>query len=130
MKDHLNIEPVKDVHVAIAKDGDEDWKVYLLNKSNKDLRNILVSSRGYGEIDGEKRETSILRHHFEDLPTNSSLIIEPIMKDLFELFNEYWVSYYIDKQIYDKKFVFSPGAFISDNMIDLPLINKKGILHN
>ena len=130
MKKHLTFDPVEDVYVAIAKEGDADWNVYLINKSDKELSNVLISSRGYGEIDGVKKSTSVLRHHFEDLKPNSSLVVEPILTDLFQLFNEYWVSYYIDKKIYDKKYVFAPGSFSEDNMIDLPVINLKGILHN
>ena len=130
MIDDLKYPPVKDIHIAIANDKDDEWNVYLINKNGAKLENVLISSKGYGELNGEKKSTSILRHHFEELETNSFLLIEPILTDLFELFNEYWVSYYIGKQIYDKKFVFAPGSFIKDNMIDLPLINKRGILHN
>ena len=130
MIDDLKYPPVKDIHIAIANDKDDEWNVYLINKNGAKLENVLISSKGYGEINGEKKDTSILRHHFETLESNSFLFVEPILTDLFELFNEYWVSYYIGKQIYDKKFVFVPGSFIKDNMIDLPLINKRGILHN
>lgn len=130
MKEHLNFEPVENVHVAIAEETENDWIVHLINKSNNTLTNVLVASRGYGEINGEKKETSILRHHFDKLKPSSTLIIEPILPNLFELFNEYWVSYYINNKIYDKKFVFTPASFINENFIDLPLINKKGVLHN
>lgn len=130
MKDHLTFDVVEDVHVAIAKEGAEDWKVYLINKSDNLLTNVLISSKGYGEIKGVKKETSVLRHHFEELAPNSYLTIEPILKDLFVLFNEYWVSYYIGNKIYDKKFVFTPGSFVDENMINIPIINLKGVLHN
>ena len=130
MKDHLTFDVVEDVHIAIAEEGAEDWKVFLINKSENLLTNVLISSKGYGEIDGVKKETSVLRHHFEELAAKSHLTIEPILKDLFVLFNEYWVSYYIDNKIYDKKFVFTPGSFVDENMIDVPIINLKGVLHN
>lgn len=130
MKEHLDFDPVENVHVAIAKENEEDWKVFLLNKNENELTNVLVSSRGYGEIDGMQKSTSVLRHHFESLKPNSSLVIEPILPDLFKLFNEYWVSYYIGKRIYDKKFVFTPGSFFEDNHVEIPMIKLKGILHN
>ena len=130
MKKHLTFHQVENIHVAIAKENDNDWKVYLLNKSDNDVTNVLVSSRGYGEIDGVKKETSVLRHHFDSLVKGDFLVIEPILPDLFKLFNEYWVSYYIGKKIYDKKFVFTPASFLDDNIIDVPLINLRGVLHN
>ena len=130
MKEHLTFDPVENIHVAIANEKDDDWKVFLINKSKTKITNVLVSSKGYGEIEGEKKQTSVLRHHFDELAPNSSLIIEPIMPDLFKLFNEYWVSYYIDRKIFDKKFVFTPGSFVDDNIIDIPIVNLKGVLHN
>ena len=130
MQDDLKYPPVKDIHVAIVNEKEEEWNVYLINKGKFKIENVLISSKGYGEINGEKKQTSILRHHFDEVDENSFIMIEPILKDLFTLFNEYWVSYYIGKQIYDKKFVFSPGSFIEDNMIEIPILSKKGILHN
>ena len=66
----------------------------------------------------------------ESIGVNSYGLIEPIDPALFKLANEFWVSFYIGNQIYDKKYVFTPASFLEDNMINLPLINKNGILHN
>lgn len=129
MNAKVNYIPVKDIHVAIAQD-DGVHKAYLINRGTSHLHNILITSKGYGEINGEAKQTSVLRHHFDELNADSFLVIESMMEDIFDLSNEFWVSYYIGRQIYDKKFVFTPASFIQENMIDLPLVNKKGILHN
>lgn len=129
MNDKVNYIPVKDIHVAIAEE-EGMRQVYLINRGDNYLHNILITSKGYGEIDGTPKETSVLRHHFDQLDPGSFLTVESIIDDVLGLSNEFWVSYYIGRQIYDKKFVFTPASFIEENIIDLPIVNKKGVLHN
>ena len=54
--------------------------------------------------------------------------IEPIMEDVFSLSNEYWVSFYIDKIIYDKKFIFLPETISSEYFTQIPILNKRGVM--
>ena len=89
-----------------------------------------MTSKGYGEKNGEKQSTSILRHFIEDLGPGKSDVIEPIDPKLFHLFNEYWVSYYINEQIFDKKFIFVPDSVSEENISTIDLLNKEGILHS
>jgi len=49
---------------------------------------------------------------------------------LFHLNNEYWVSYFVGNQIYDKKFIFVPESIIEQNLIHVPILNMQGVLHN
>jgi len=42
------------------------------------------------------------------------MLIEPIDPNVLHLNNEYWVSYYIGSQIYDKRFVFVKLNFSPD----------------
>ena len=130
MKNKVKYIPVKNVFVAISNDAENIWNVYVINKSNSPITNVLITSKGYGEINGETKKTSVLRHLLEKVDANSYQLIEPIEPSLFQLSNEFWVSFYIEKQIFDKKYIFTPASFLDDNMITLPLINKKGILHN
>ena len=130
MKEHLKHEKVKDVFVAISNDEKDIWNVYVLNKNNKPITNVLVSSKGYGNINDESKNTSTLRHLIEEIKSNSYGLVEPIDPSLFQLTNEFWVSFYIGKQIFDKKYIFTPASFLEENMINLPLVNKKGILHS
>ncbi|MFN4233361.1 MAG: hypothetical protein ACK4IK_01000 [Bacteroidia bacterium] len=129
---------VEDIAIAIVQENDsplaetlkseEEWNVYIINLKKDKIHNILVTSRGYGLLNGEERKTSTLRHYVEELPPNSYAIIEPIMQEVFPLSNEFWVSFYIDKTIFDKKFVFVPETISKDYMINIPLVNKKGIM--
>jgi hypothetical protein len=133
MKD-IEIPEVKNVTLAVAREqpvGEkEEWKVYLINKNDYAIENTLVASKGYGEKDGEKQQTSILRHFLQSVPPNSAALIEPIDSSVFHLNNEYWVSYYIDKQIFDKRFVFVPDTIREENLTFIKEIEMQGVLHS
>jgi hypothetical protein len=133
MKEHINFEPVEGVAIAIAVEqnevGEDIWNVFLLNNNPYYLDNVLVASKGYGMHEGKEVKTSVLRHMFEQVPPKSAVKIEPIDPAIFHITNEYWVSYYIGPKIYDKKYVFVPESIIVDNLVDISLLNAKGILH-
>jgi len=73
-------------------------------------------------------KTSILRHYLGDIPANSYKGVEAIDTEVFGLTNEYWLSYYINGTIYDKKFIFLPESIVDDNLIRIPLLNKPGVM--
>src|SRR6202000_2399475 len=123
---------VKDIAIAVALEGEnvesKTWYVYLINLKNEPIENVLITSKGYGEKDGEQVKTSILRHMFPLVEGAAFKLIEPIDEQTFGLSNEYWVSYYIGKQIYDKKFIFLPESIVESNFIRLPVVNKPGVM--
>jgi len=123
---------VKDIAVAVAleKESAESkvWYVYLINLKNEPIENVLITSRGYGEKDGEQVKTSTLRHMFPIVEAGGFKLIEPIDEQTFGLNNEYWLSYYIGKDIFDKKFIFLPESIVEMNFTKLPVINKVGVM--
>jgi hypothetical protein len=123
---------VTDISVVVALEGEtpeiKTWYVYIINQKKEAIENVLITSKGYGEKDGEKVKTSILRHMFPLIESNGFKIIELIDEQTFGLSNEYWVSYYIGKDIYDKKFIFLPESIVESNFIRLPVINKPGVM--
>jgi hypothetical protein len=130
----IQIPEVKNVTLAIARKkniGESDeWKVYIINKNDHPIENTLVASKGYGEKNGEEQRTSILRHFLETVPANSSVLIEPIDPGVFHLNNEYWVSYYVGNQIFDKRFVFVPDAIREENLSFIKELEMEGVLHS
>ena len=134
MKEHLNFKDVKGVQVAIIKkindQKGEEWYVYIINNNKFSIETVLVSTKGYGIVDGEEKKTSVLRHMIEIVEPENCALIEPIQPELFQLSNEFWVSYYIGKEIYDKKYVFVAGSIIEENFIDVPYVGMKGVLHS
>jgi hypothetical protein len=123
---------VKDIAIAVALEGEniesKIWYVYLINLKNEPIENVLVTSKGYGEKDGVQVKTSTLRHMFPEVTGQSFKLIEPIDEQTFGLNNEYWLSYYIGKNIYDKKFIFLPESIVEMNFIKLPVLNKPGVM--
>ena len=133
MKKDIDFSPVTGVKLAIAKtdtpDGTE-WAVYLINLNLIELKTVMITSKGYGILDGEKRQTSILRHMIQELSAQSIAKVEPIDPKVFALTNEFWVSYYILDQIFDKKFIFTPGSFDPAHLRMIPEIGLEGVLHS
>jgi hypothetical protein len=132
MKKDIEHPEVEDIAVAVVKQtnelGEEDWYAYFLNLKNVTVQNVLVTSRGYGILDNEEIKTSTLRHFLEDVPPMSAMKIELIMDNVFGLSNEYWVSFYIGKTIYDKKYIFLPESIIEDNFTHIPILETAGVM--
>ena len=134
MKKDFEIPQVSNVTIAIVREktlfGAYDWKVYLINKNNFQIENTLVSSTGYGEKEGEQQKTSTLRHFLEAVAAKGTALIEPIQEDVFHLNNEYWLSYYVGNQIYDKRFVFVPDSICEENLTYIKELDMEGVLHS
>lgn len=131
MRKGINIPEVKDIGlcaIPTEREGMSVWKVVLLNMGESMITNVLVSTRGYGKKDKEEVKTSQLRHYFEHIDAKTAKAIEMIPQDLIGLNNQYWVSYYIDRTIFDRKFIFLPDTLLEENLVDLPLLDEKGIL--
>lgn len=132
MKKDLPENIVEDVAVAIVLESetpsDKVWNVYLINEKETPLSNVLVSSKGYGEKDGREVKTTILRHFLGDVDQQSSTKIEAIDTAVFGLTNEYWVSYYVDGHIFDKKYIFLPESIVDENLIKIPFVGKPGVM--
>lgn len=104
---------VENVAVAIVKEqsnGADVWNAYIINLKNEVLEGVLITSKGYGMMEGEERKTSTLRHFIENIPPLSCAKIEPITDNVLNLNNEYWVSFYLNNTMYDRKYVFLPGV--------------------
>lgn len=132
MKKDIYRPKVEDVAVVVAcessPEGVDDWYVYIINLKEQPIKNVLVSSKGYGTINNERVRTSILRHYIGDIPAESYAKIEKIDESVFGLSNEYLVTFYIDKLIHDKKYIFLAESIQSENFVTLPLLNKKGVM--
>lgn len=127
------IEPAFDgVGVAVIhEEGEENemvWNVYLINFNNALIDGVLISSKGYGTINNEEVKTSVLRHMLHEIDALDYGKIEPLHQDLFILNNEYWVSFYLDGKIYDRKFVFVENTIDKSRLAHINVIDKKGIL--
>lgn len=132
MKKDIAPPTVENIAVAVVKEtnelNEEEWNVYLLNLKKEKIEGVLVSSHGYGNVNGEDVKTSTLRHFLDVVESKSFVKFEPIMETLFGLNNEYWVSFFIDNVMYDKKYIFLQETIKEENFILIPYINKKGVM--
>jgi hypothetical protein len=123
---------VEDVAIAVVKEENElaetIWNTYLINLKKEKLDAVLVTSTGYGFLNEEKVNTSTLRHFLDTVEASSFVKIEPIIEDVFGINNEYWVSFYHNKNLYDKKYIFLAETILEENLINIPLLNKKGVM--
>jgi len=134
MREELLGPKVEGVAVAIVKeigDGNEPiYNSYLLNLRDDIMEGVIITTCGYGEniATGEKINTSTLRHCLEILLPDEAAKIEPIMEDVFGLNNEFWVSFWVNDVMYDKKFVFLPESIQDKNMKLIPKLGLKGVM--
>jgi hypothetical protein len=130
----IQIPIVKDVTLAAVREKNilllDEWKIYLINNNQFPIENTLVASSGYGEKEGTIQRTSTLRHFLQTVPANGSTVIEPLDSNVLHMNNEYWVSYYVGSQIYDKRFVFVPDSICESNLIFIRELGMEGVLHS
>ena len=133
MKKDIIRYKVEGVRMAIARkeNGEKDfnWHVYIINDNDFSLKYVLITSKGYGKLHGKEKKTSVLRQMFDQVEPQSYQVVEPIKPELFSLCNEFWVSYYLGRDIYDKKFVFLPEAMNDEYLTHIDKIGLEGILH-
>ncbi|MFS4468915.1 hypothetical protein [Maribacter sp. 2210JD10-5] len=128
MKKDIEISIAKDVYVALVHEWNEeflskDWNAYILNNKNSPIEMALIVSKGY---DGDLK-TSTMRHAIPVVSAKSYEKIEVVQEDVLQLNNEFFVTYYYDNKLYEKRFLFEKGIIKFDNLITIPLIEKDGI---
>jgi hypothetical protein len=135
MKDELKGPKVEKVSVAIVEmmvENEKSYYAYLLNLREDIMEGIIISSTGYGQDTktGDRIKTSTLRHSIEVLLPNEAARIEPIMPEVFGLSNEYWVSFWVNEVMYDKRFVFPAESISEKNMQMIEILGQKGVIIN
>ncbi len=129
-----DIEYLKVTEVALAvvpeanADGTFTFLTYLINLKEAPIVNVLIRSRGSGIVNEEKVQTSVLRHLFEEVGPKEGVKIELVPEELLNLSNEYWVSFWYEDYLYDKKYTFVPGSIIEQNYTQIPIIDRPGVM--
>lgn len=119
---------VDDIALAVVPSDDDFWQVYLLNLKEGPIANVLISSKGYGSLEGEEVKTSQLRYFYDEIAAQSATPIEPIPAQLLHIANEYWLSFQWEGYMFDKKYVFVEGSIQKAHLTTVPLLEKKGVL--
>jgi len=125
------IPNVEGIELAVILENDTpEYAVYLHNAKEDIIEGIIITSVGYGEnpSTGEPVKTATLRHSLEVMLPSEVAKIELIVPEVFGLYNEYWVSFWINEQLFDKKFLFLPDAIHMDKLTFLESFGKPGVL--
>ena len=124
-------EEVKDIGIAAVRESlaVNDWKVYLVNLSDLRLENVIINSTGFG-VDGHEQSvhTATFRHFIESVKPRTAIAFETIVEEIFHLSNRFWLSYYIDKKIFDRKYEFVPGSISEEFFVSVPFTGKQGVM--
>lgn len=133
MKKDIEQPKVENVAIAVVKEKNEEgeyiWNVYLVNQRKETLQNVLISSKGYvTDLKGNEIKTSVLRHAIGNVEANEYAKIEPIIEDVFALNNEYWLSFFLDDKMYDKKYIFLAETIKKENFTTIPILEKQGVM--
>jgi hypothetical protein len=127
----IDFRKVEDTAMAIIREtaeGEKTWNAYLINTGQDIIKSILVSSKGYGEIDGQPVKTSELRQFIESMDPGAFIRVEEIRAELLPLNNEFWISFTKGDYLFDKKYVFLTETIRTDNFVQVPHIDKPGVL--
>lgn len=133
MKKDIIIPKVENVFLAAVQEWSDDfmekvWYVYLVNDSDFDLDSVMVVSKAFGTIGGEMKKTSLLRHAFVKVPTQSAVKIEMVEKSVLALNNEFMVTYFMGNTLYDKKFIFRTNTINERATEEVPHIWQPGVV--
>ncbi|MEO0571586.1 MAG: hypothetical protein AAF039_07750 [Bacteroidota bacterium] len=129
MKKDIEIPIAKDVYIALVHEWNDeflskDWNAYIINDKPTPIEMVLVVSKGF---DGEIR-TSTLRYAFASISAKGFEKIEMVQEEVLRLTNEFFVTYYADNKLYEKRFLFEKNGATEQNMVPIPLLETDGIL--
>jgi hypothetical protein len=129
VKKDIEIPIAKDVYVAAVHEWNEEltakeWNAYIINFRTTPIDMVLIVSKGY---DGE-RKTSVMRHAIGAVEDQSFAKIELILEDVLGLNNEFFVTYYADNKIYEKRFLFKKHSVNENSLSKIDVIDKDGVL--
>jgi hypothetical protein len=130
----IDFKKVTDLALAVVPDTEngiavaDQWKVYLINLRKEPISSIMVSSQGYGNVDGKEVKTSAIRQFIEHLGGQQYIAVEIITEELKQLSNQFWVSFWLNGQLYDKKYVFVRESINEEFYTHIPLLDTKGVM--
>ncbi|SKB49940.1 hypothetical protein SAMN05660776_1428 [Salegentibacter holothuriorum] len=129
MKKDIDIPKVENVYVAAVKVYNEsfkvdEWNAYLINDRDETIEMALIVSKGYDE----NKQTSVIRHKLEKLPSKSFAKIEFIQEEVLALNNQFQVTFFADGKMFEKKYLFRKNSVNEKALREIPIIPNKGVL--
>jgi len=129
MKKDIQIPKVEDVYIAVVYEFNEiyktdDWNAYIINDKHVDLDLVLIVSSGYSK----DKISSTMRRKLDKLPAKSYAKIELMQEEVFQLNNEFKVTFFENNKVYDKTYVFRKNTINLKALRPIPLMEERGVL--
>jgi len=132
MRSDIKFKEVEGVAIAVIPDfGDQAvpiYESYLVNQKDEPIKNVFIRASGEGVADNEGIKTATMRKLVEEIPPKSYVQIDMFERAAADLFNEYWISFWYDDYLYEKRYLFAPGMIDEDNFIFVPILEKVGVM--
>jgi hypothetical protein len=124
-----NIPKVKNVYIVASYELNsifkvDEWTIYIVNDTTEALETVLVVSKG----ESDAKTTSILRKKLDVLPIKAFAKLEFLHEDVLEVDNIFQVTYFLKGKLLHKDFKFPKYSLKPEAVVDLPLLNSKGII--
>jgi len=129
VKKDIQIPEVTNVEIAVVYEFNDvyqtdDWNIYIINKKDIDLEQVLIVSQGFNET----KTTSLLRKKLDKLPANSFAKVEFIQPELFKLHNRFHITFFEGNTLQEKTFIFEKDTVTEGALRMIPALKKRGIL--
>ena len=129
MKKDIEIPIAKNVHVAIVHEWNDEfleknWNAYIINDRDSKIEAVIAVSNGY---EGDSK-TSTMRHGLGDIPAKSFRKIEILQEDILAFNNEFFVTFFADDKLYEKRFLFEKYSISESNLGPIPVMELEGVL--
>jgi hypothetical protein len=129
MKKDIEIPIAKEVFVAIVHEWNDDflskdWNAYIINNRSAPIDMVLIVTKGYDK----NKKTSTMRHGIGLVGAKSFEKIEMIQEDVLVLDNEFFVTFFADDKLYERRYIFEKNTVNEQNLINIPIIEKEGVL--
>jgi hypothetical protein len=131
MKNDIEFPESKGISIAVVPfddgTGEPLWHAYLVNSLNKVLKNVFVNISAKGLVDGKEKITTNIRYFYDKIEPLSAQKIEPVLEESLQLDNTYWVSYFLEDKLFDKKFLLKANIVFEQPHATIPFVSEKGI---
>lgn len=129
MRKDIEIPKIENVYVALVHEWNEeflgkDWIAYIVNDREDVIDTVLVVSSGY---DGETK-TSTFRHLINTVAPKSFEKIELMQEEVLGLNNEFYVTFFAEGKLFEKRFVFRKNTVNERAMRLIPVMEVEGVL--
>lgn len=124
-----DITKVKNVYIVASYELNpifkvDEWTIYIVNDTAEALETVLIVSKGESDV----KMTSILRKKLDVLPIKAFAKLEFLHDDVLEVDNIFQVTYFLNGKLMHKDFKFPKYSLKPEAVVDLPLLNSKGII--